>query len=72
MQKIKKILASRSGDVLKKVHFRAKIDLLTPPTGGEEFFPKNPKSSLFYVYGVLTLCKKSEKSGAQILRYRRY
>ena len=26
------------------------------------FFLKNPKSSLFYIYQTLTLCKKSEKS----------
>ena len=42
----------------------AKFDLLTPPT--------NWKTSLFYIYAVLTLCKISKTSGVQILRYQRY
>ena len=33
-----------------------------------EFFPKNPALSLFYVYGPLTSCKKLEKTNEPILR----
>ena len=38
MQKIKKFWRVVSGDILKKVHFWAKFDLLNPLDGGQEFF----------------------------------
>ena len=51
----------------EKVQYWAKFDLLSPPAGGQEFFFENWKTSLFYNYAVLTLCKISKTSGAQIL-----
>ena len=35
-------------------------------------FPKNPALSLFYIYGPLTSCKKSEKTNEPIPRTLRY
>ena len=39
-----------------------------PYFGKMRIFPKNRALSLFYVYGPLTSCKKSEKSNERILR----
>ena len=44
---------------------------LKSPVLGQTFF-KNRKTSLFYIYAVLTLCKISKTSGAWILRYQHY
>ena len=43
-----------------------------PAHRGSRVFFENRKTSLFYKYAALTLCKISKTSGARILRYQRY
>ena len=43
-----------------------------PVHWGSRVFIENQKTSLFYSYAVLTLCKISKTSGVQILRYQHY
>ena len=51
-----------------KTLFWAHFDHFLPQNGKIGFFPKNRASSLFFIYGPLTSCKKSEKTHEPILR----
>ena len=70
MQKIEKFWLAVWKQSLKKSHFGP--NLANPAHRGSRDFFENRKTSLFYNYAVLTLCKKSKTSGARILRYQRY
>ena len=44
-----KILARSSEAIFEKVQFWAKFDLLTPPTGGQEFFRKSENVTFLHL-----------------------
>ena len=71
MQKIENFWRSVRKQSLKKSNFGPSLTFWPHPQGVKSFF-ENRKTSLFYIYAVLTLCKISKTSGARILRYQRY
>ena len=59
MQKIKKFWHAVRKQSLKKSNW-AKFDLMTPPTGGQEFFSKLGKRH-FSTFMLFLLCAKYQK-----------
>ena len=71
MQKIKNFWHAIQKQSLKKSNFGPNLTFRPHPQGVKSFL-KNRKTSLFYIYAVLSLCKISNISGMRILRYQRY
>ena len=71
MQKIKKFWPAVQKQSLRKSNFGPNLTFWPRSQGSRAFF-ENWKTSFFYIYAVLTLCKISRNSGTRILRYQRY